>query len=88
MKTDKQNLQKAIELAFADHWENGLPQVSASLRMIINSLMHQTSGNLPREPESLLRLIRQPQNRKIKKMLGCKKITPEALAFAIRDALS
>lgn len=88
MQINQNELDRALKMAFAEHWDNGLPEVPAKLRLVINSLMTQTKGNLPRDPLEFSRLIQKRNNRKIRRILADKKITDVSLAFAIRDAIS
>jgi hypothetical protein len=87
MRVDKQELHRAITMARADHWENGLPVVSAKLRLAINSLKDQARGSLPQDSEVLIALLQKKQNSGVRKILRNKKVTLEAFAFALRDAL-
>lgn len=88
MKIVQSEFESALKMAFAEHWDNGLPDVPAKLRLVINSLMTQTKGNLPRNPSEFIRLIQKKNNKKIRRILTNKKITGVSLAFAIRDAIS
>ena len=88
MKISQNELDLALKMAFAEHWDNGLPEVPAKLRLVINSLMTQANGNLPRNPSEFIQLIKKKNNRKIRRILTDEKITEASLAFAIRDALS
>ena len=88
MKVTKSELERALNLALGPTWQDGLPVVPAKLRLAVNSLMDQARKDLPRDPQELLTLLQKKNNRGIRKMLNCKKITAEAFAFAIRDALS
>ncbi len=88
MKINQNELDRALGMAFAEHWDNGLPVVPAKLRLVINSLMTQTNGNLPRDPSEFSRLIQKKNNKKIRRILTDEKITDASLAFAIRDAIS
>lgn len=85
MKITEANLDKAIRLANAKHWEDGLPTVRAQLRLAVNSLRAQTRNDIPQDASALLALIKQPKNKKIKRILQEQPI--EAFAFALRDAL-
>jgi hypothetical protein len=88
MRVDKKELQRTIAMAMADHWENGLPVVPAKLRLAINSLKDQAHGVLPQDSVVLIALLQKKQNSGVRKILRNKKVTPEAFAFALRDALS
>lgn len=88
MQITEKNLNRVIELAVADHWENGLPEVRAKLRLAINSLFMQAHGKFPQDGESLHKLLKKRTNARIRDILRNEKITVEAFAFAIRDALA
>lgn len=88
MDINQNELDRALRMAFAEHWDNGLPVVPAKLRLVINSLMNQNNGSLPRDPSELSQLIQKKNNKKIRRILTDEKITGVSLAFAIRDAIS
>lgn len=88
MRVGKQELRQAIAMAMAEHWENGLPVIPAKLRLALNSLKNQSRGALPRDSEILIALLKKKQNRGVRRILGDDKVTLEAFAFALRDALS
>ena len=88
MQVTKKELGKALKLAHAEHWEDGLPTVTAKLRLAVNSLLAQCNSSLQQSPEDLLTLIQKKRNVGVRQILQDNRITTEALAFAIRDALS
>ncbi|PIR85892.1 hypothetical protein COU14_01855 [Candidatus Kaiserbacteria bacterium CG10_big_fil_rev_8_21_14_0_10_44_10] len=88
MKITENNLNAVAKLAHGPHWENGLPSVRAKLRLVVNSLIKQSSNDFPKDGKSLHTLLKKGSNTRIRKILREDEVTVEAFAFAIRDALS
>lgn len=85
MKLSEENLNRVISLTTATRWNNGLPEVSAALRVAVNEFVQCMDEQTLASEMALERAI---QGCKVcREVVTRDGVTTESFAFALRDAL-
>ncbi len=84
MELTVENLGGVLKKAMLVHWEGNIPIVPARLRIAVDSLKSQNGRFWELQPDELIALIEQKQNKGVRAIL--QEYPIDTVAFAIRDA--